>query len=46
MMQFSGGLSALVLAIGVASGSIGSQHVPVVTATLMAVLGAKQANKD
>ena len=46
MMQFFGGLSALILAVGVASGSIGSQHVPVVTATLMAVLGAKGMHKS
>ncbi len=46
MIQFFGGLSALVLAFGVAYGSIGSQNIPVVTTTLMAVLGAKLTEKD
>lgn len=45
MMQFFGGLSALILAFGVAFGTISSQHVPIVTATLMAVLGAREVDK-
>jgi len=45
MMNFFCGFSVLVLSFGVATGSISAQHVPIVTGTLVAVLGAKESGK-
>jgi hypothetical protein len=46
MMKFFCGFSILVLAIGVAIGTIDPQHVPIVTGTLVAVLGVKESDKQ
>jgi len=45
MINFFCGATLLVLSIGVATGRVSSEHIPVLTGTVMAALGAREANK-
>ena len=46
MINFFCGASILILSIGVATGRVPSEHVPILTGTVMAALGAMKKDGE
>ncbi|MEY3303434.1 MAG: hypothetical protein RLZZ139_1807 [Cyanobacteriota bacterium] len=45
MINFFCGATLLILSIGVSTGRVSAEHVPILTGTVMAALGAREAVK-